>query len=148
MRLFIYQSFFFSPNIKVIPFKIVPLGTYTPTEMLFPLLVAALEVFNRYGLQHVRYTVNKVFYKDILKRLSKRVIRVRPDTADKWMLHHDNAPSYTALSVTEFLPQKASLWFPSPPSPDFSPCDFSFFLNLKMSSKDIISGLQKVSKRV
>jgi hypothetical protein len=37
------------------PFKIVPLGSYTPMETLFPLLLAALGVFNRYGLQQVRY---------------------------------------------------------------------------------------------
>jgi hypothetical protein len=34
-------------NINVIPFKIVPLGSYTPKETLFPLLVAALEVFHQ-----------------------------------------------------------------------------------------------------
>ena len=39
------------------PFKIVPLGRYTPMETLFPLLVATLLVLNRYGLQHVRYTL-------------------------------------------------------------------------------------------
>ena len=32
-------------------------SSYTPMETLFPLLVAALEVFNQYGLQHVRYTL-------------------------------------------------------------------------------------------
>ena len=58
---FIYQKFLFFSNINVIPFKIVPLGSYTPMETLFPLLVAALEVFNQYGLQHVRYTLLDVF---------------------------------------------------------------------------------------
>ena len=54
MRLiFYFPKFLFFSNINVIPFKIVPLGSYTPMETLFPLLVAALEVFNRYGLQHV-----------------------------------------------------------------------------------------------
>ena len=48
------KVFIFS-KIKVISFKIVPLGSYTPMET-FPLLVAALEVFNQYGLQHVHYT--------------------------------------------------------------------------------------------
>jgi hypothetical protein len=38
---------------NVIPFKIIPLGSYTPMEMLFPLLLAVLEVFNWYVLQHV-----------------------------------------------------------------------------------------------
>ena len=49
---------------NVIPFKIVPLGNYTDG--------AALEVLNRYGLQHVRYTVNHFFYKDVLERLRKK----------------------------------------------------------------------------
>ena len=30
-------------------------------------------------------------YKSVLENLRKRVIRVRPEIADKWMLHHDNA---------------------------------------------------------
>ena len=42
-------------NINVIPFQIVPLGSYWPMETLFPLLVGTLENFNRYDLQHVRY---------------------------------------------------------------------------------------------
>ena len=41
-----------------IPFKIVPLGSYTPMEVL-SLSVAALEVFNRYGLQNVNYNRKK-----------------------------------------------------------------------------------------
>ena len=49
---------------KVFPSNanIIPLGSYTPMEMLFPLLVAALEVFDHYGLQHVSYTCDKVFF--------------------------------------------------------------------------------------
>ena len=95
---------------------------------LFPLLVAALEVFNRYGLQHVRYTLLDVFYEDLLKRL----IRVRLDIGDKWMLHHDSAACHTALSVTEFLTSKGIPVVPQPPySPELSPCDFSLFLKLK-----------------
>ena len=46
---------------NVILFKIVPSGSYTPMETLFPLLVAALEVFNRYGLQRVLYNLLNVF---------------------------------------------------------------------------------------
>jgi hypothetical protein len=56
---FINQSFYFS-NIKVIPFEIVPLGSYTPMETFFPFLVTVLQVLNRYGLQHVRYTLLNV----------------------------------------------------------------------------------------
>ena len=57
MRLIFYlPKFLFFSNIHVIPFKIVPLGSYTPMKT-FPLLVAALEVFNLYDLQHVRYNL-------------------------------------------------------------------------------------------
>ena len=68
-------DFFYSPkfnffsNVNDIPFKIVPLGSYTPMETLFPLLVAALEVFNWYGVQHVCYNrKNKCF--DLLDRIA------------------------------------------------------------------------------
>jgi hypothetical protein len=57
---FLFNKVFIS-NINLISIKIVPLGSHTPMEMLFPLLVAALELFNRYGLQHVRYTRDQVF---------------------------------------------------------------------------------------
>ena len=56
-----FTKVFIFSNINVISFNIVPLGSYTPMETLFPLLLAALEVFNRYGLQHVRYTLLDVF---------------------------------------------------------------------------------------
>ena len=60
--IFYIPKFVFLSNINVIPFKIVPLGSYTPMETLFPLSVAALEVFKGYGLQHVRYTRDQVFF--------------------------------------------------------------------------------------
>ena len=84
-----------------------------------------------------RQTVNQAFYKDILERL----IRVRADIADKWMLHHDNAPYHTALSFTVFLTSKGIPMVPQPLHLTSVPVTFSFFLNLKMSSKDIISVL-------
>ena len=63
MRLIFYLPFF--SNINLIPFKTVPWGSYTPMEE-FPLLVAALEVFSRHGLQHVRYTrKNRIIWKHL-----------------------------------------------------------------------------------
>ena len=47
--------------------------------------------------------VNRVCYKDVLERHRKRVQRVRTDIAEDWVLHHDNAPAHTALSIREFL---------------------------------------------
>ena len=73
MRLILYlPKFLFFSNINVIPFKIIPLGSYTLMETLFLLLVAALEVVNRYGLQHVRYTSQERVSKTLVDSLSWR----------------------------------------------------------------------------
>ena len=37
-------------------------------------------------------TVNQQYCREVLERLRQRVHRVRPETADTWMLHHDNSP--------------------------------------------------------
>jgi len=48
MRLIHYNSALtFKLQIEFVPFKIVPLGGYTPLETLFPLFVATLVVANR-----------------------------------------------------------------------------------------------------
>ena len=44
-------------KIKVIPFKIVPLGIYTATEALFPMFVAVLEGFCWNTFQLVGYAL-------------------------------------------------------------------------------------------
>jgi len=77
-------------------------------------------------------TVNQTFYREVLERLRKRVARVRPSIARTWMLHHDNAPCNTAISINEFLVEKSIPIVPQPPySPDLSPCDFFLFPRLK-----------------
>ena len=48
MRLIQYNSVLtFKLQIEFVPFKIVPLGGYTPPETLFSLFVATLVVANR-----------------------------------------------------------------------------------------------------
>ena len=48
MRLIQYNSVLtFILQIEFVPFKIVPLGGYTPPETLFPIFVATLVVANR-----------------------------------------------------------------------------------------------------
>jgi len=48
MRLIQYNSVLtFKLQIEFVPFKIVPLGGYTPPETLFPLFVSTLVVANR-----------------------------------------------------------------------------------------------------
>ena len=77
-------------------------------------------------------TVNQIFYREVLEGLRKRVARVQPGTALTWMLHHDNAPCLTAVSINEFLAERNIPVFPQPPfSPDLSPCDFFLFSRLK-----------------
>jgi len=66
----------------------------------------------------------------------KRIQRVRMDIADDWVLHHDNAPAHTVLSVREFLGKKNIPVLPHPPySPDLAPCDFYLFPKLKSKMK-------------
>ena len=52
------------------------------------------------------HTVNKFYYREVLERPRKRVVRVRPSIVDNWMLHYDNAPCHTAISVIECLAKK------------------------------------------
>ena len=93
-------------------------------------------------------TVNKQYYGEVLERLRKRVHRVRPEITDTWMLHHDNAPCHTAISVNEFLAKKGISVVPQPPySPDLSPCDFFLSQNSNSTSKVVILELWTTSKR-
>ena len=48
------------------------------------------------------------------------------------MLHHDNTPCHTAVSINEFLAEKSIPVVPQPPYlPDLSRCDFFLFPLLK-----------------
>jgi len=48
------------------------------------------------------------------------------------MLHHDNSPCHTAVSINEFLAEKSIPVVPQPPySQDLSPCDLFLFSRLK-----------------
>jgi len=95
--------------------------------------------FDSEGIVHTefvpqRHTVNQFYYLEILERLRKRVVRVRPSIADNWMLHHDNAPCHTAIPVIEFLTKKGIRVVPQPPySPDLSPYEFFFVPKTKVS---------------
>ena len=110
--------------------------------------------FDSRGIVHKEYvpprrTVNHAFYKDVLERLRKRVQRVRTDIADDWVLHHDNAPAHTALSIREFLAKKNIPVLPHPPySPDLVPCDFYLFSKLKFKLKVHHSGRWKTYKKL
>ena len=95
--------------------------------------------FNIDGLVHHAYvprgqTVNKEFYKRVLRRLRDAVCRHRPEKwrSGSWILHHDNAPAHRAVTTDEFLAKHNILSPPHPPySPDLAPCDFFLFPQLK-----------------
>jgi hypothetical protein len=72
------------------------------------------------------------FLWEVLERHRKWVELVRPGIARTWLLHHDNAPCHTAVSINDFLAEKSMPVVPQPPfSPDLSPCDFFLFPRLK-----------------
>lgn len=81
-------------------------------------------------------TVNAEFYKEVLQRLHKAVKRKRQDLAQRWRLHHDNAPAHTAFLVTSYLTRIGVEVLPQPPySPDMSPPDFFLFPKVKRCLK-------------
>ena len=105
--------------------------------------VMLIAFFDQKGLVHHEFvpdgqTVNQTFYKQVLDRLHRRVRRCRRARwAERtWLLHHDNAPAHTALSVRQFLAQKQTAVLDHPPySPDLAPCDFWLFPKLKSQLK-------------
>jgi len=95
-------------------------------------------------------TVNQTFYREVLERLRKRMARVQPGIASTWILHHDNAPCHTAVSIIEFVAEKSIPVVPQPPySPHVSPCDFFLFPWLKNRLKECRFGtLDNIQKSI
>jgi len=114
--------------------------------------------FDSNGLVHKEFlppgqTVNQQFYIEVLEWLRKRIIRVRPEVANTWILHHDNAPCHRVFNVTQFLTSKNISVLPQPPySPDMSPCDFFLFPRIKQVVKgthfDSVKDIQTSVTRV
>jgi hypothetical protein len=69
------------------------------------------------------------FYVQVLGRLRHGVPHVGPKLfPDKWILHDDSAPSYTALAVKEFLAKKPVVVLDRQPCWRYlAPCDLFFF---------------------
>ena len=81
-----------------------------------------------------RQTVNQHFYKEVLTCFVNKIRqKQRASWAGKtWILHHNNAPAHTALSVKQFLVLKEITTLHHPPySPDLASCDFFLFPKLK-----------------
>jgi transposase len=84
----------------------------------------------------VHNIITGAFCLKVLRRLKRRVNRVRSAIAGNWKLHHDNAPSHTCSTVTEYLTINGITTIPQPPySPDLAPADFFLFPKVKSSLK-------------
>ena len=97
------------------------------------------EFFYIRGIVHYEFVptgqiVNQVYYLEVLERLREKVRRNRAElfANNSWLLHHDNAPAHTALSMTEFLATKQITVLENPAySPDLAPSDFFLFPKIK-----------------
>ena len=75
--------------------------------------------------------------------------RVRDEIADKWFLHHDNAPSHTSFAVREYLAQHNITTLRHPQyNPDLAPCDFIFSPSPKPHFKGHHFGQLKTSRQL
>ena len=91
------------------------------------------------GIVHYEFvptgqTVNLVYYLEVLERLHEKVRRKQPElfANNSWILHHDNAPAHTALSVREFVATKQITVLEHPAySPDLANSDFFLFPKIK-----------------
>jgi histone-lysine N-methyltransferase SETMAR len=79
-------------------------------------------------------SITAAFYAEVLTRLRESVRRKRRQKwKNDWALHHDNAPSHTAMAVQQFLGKINIPIVPHPPySPDLAPSDIWLFGTLKM----------------
>lgn len=67
------------------------------------------------GIAHKQFVrqdemVKPHFYRGVLAKLRQRIIRVRLNMKNNWVLHYDNALCHTAISINKFLPNKTLLW--------------------------------------
>ena len=96
-------------------------------------------LFDYRGVVHYEFlppskTVNNQYYLSVMRRLREAIRLKRPDLwkDNSWFLHHDNAPSHTALVLRDHFAKNSTHIVPQPPySPDLAPCDFWLFSKLK-----------------
>ena len=115
--------------------------------------------FDHRGVVHYEFlptgqTVNKEYYLSVMRHLREAIRLKRPELwrNNSWFLHHDNAPSHTALVLREYLAKNSTNIVPQPPYlPDLAPCDFWLFSKLKRPLRghrfDSIEEIKAESKR-
>jgi len=87
------------------------------------------DFFLYYRIVHYEFvpagqTVNQVYYLEVLERLHEKVRWKQPKlfAINLWILHHDNTPTHTALSMREFLATEQITVLEHPAySPDLGP---------------------------
>jgi hypothetical protein len=116
--------------------------------------------FDIKGIVHKEFvptgqTVNCEFYCDVVRRMRENVRRRRPELwpEQTWLLHHDNAPSYTSAFTQQFVAKHKMAVIPHPPySPVLAPCELFLFPKMKLKLKgrrfDTIEEIQAESHRV
>ena len=116
--------------------------------------------FDYRGVVHYEFlppgqTVNKEYYLSVMRRLREAVRLNRPDLwkENSWFLHHDNAPSHSALVIRDHFAKNFTHIVPQPPyPPDLAPCDFWLFNKMKRPLRghrfDTIEEIQEKSKKV
>ena len=119
-----------------------------------------ITLFDIKGIVHKEFvptgqTVISGFYCEVLRRLHEKVRRHRPQLwrEQTWLLHHDNAPSLTAVLTYQFLAKNKIAVIPHPPySPDLTTCDFFLFPKMKLKLKgrrfDTITEIQAETQKV
>jgi hypothetical protein len=83
--------------------------------------------------------------------LRERIRRKRPELwKNGFILHHDNAPERTALSVKQFLAEKQIAVLEHPLySPDLAQCDFFLFHKVKSVLKGTrFASVSEVKKKM
>ncbi|XP_018301780.1 histone-lysine N-methyltransferase SETMAR-like [Mycetomoellerius zeteki] len=90
------------------------------------------------NIKTIGQTINQHYYLHVLAEFCEKIKKKRPELwKDKsWVLHQDNAPSHSALSVKRFLAKYSIPVLDHPPySPDLAPCDFYLFPKVKSALK-------------